>query len=362
MIIKQILVVKETSEGECRVALTPKTAAILVTKNYRVLIESEAGLTAGFKDSDYIKAGAEIFTLTPKGFPADTLILRVKRANKSRELLENKFFHENTSIFGFLDPLFIEPLEKNNYIHDCQTAKINTFSVGLFKNMSIDDPKNMQAAMSCIAGRLAFRDAVKRFTCKGPVKLTVIGTGPAAFSVAYEARKHGVLVQLFGRQEHYRAELESAGIAYYVFPSPQNQARFIQRYLNEQTIVITAVRKLGEKAPILIDEVNLSTLPKGSIVVDLAVSDGGNVVGSKRDQVVITNGISIVNISGYPKEEPKEASEAYAKCMVNLLAEVLSPNSEILFDHKLLQESWVTREGKVNVSLFEGFSKLKSKS
>lgn len=361
MKIKQILVVKETSEGECRVALTPEAVAILVTTHYRVMVETEAGLKAGFKDSDYIKVGAEIFTLTPKGFPANTLILRVKRANKAREQMENKLFHENTSIFGFLDPLFIEPVEKNNFIHDCQAAKINTFSVGLFKNMSINDPKNMQAAMSRIAGRLAFQDAAKRFSDTKPVKLTVIGTGPAAFSAAHEARTLGITVQLFGRQEQYRAELESASITYYVFPSSQNQARFIQPYLSEQTVVIAAARKVGEKAPILIDEVNLSTLPKGSIVVDLAVSDGGNVVGSKRDHIITTNGISIVNISGYPKKEPKEASEAYARCMVNLLAEVLSPNGEILFNHKLLQECWVTRAGELNVSLFDGFSKIKSK-
>ena len=68
-----------------------------------------------------------------------------------------------------------------------------------------------------------------------------------------------------------------------------------------------------------------------------------------------------MNISGYPKKEPKEASEAYANCMVNLLAEVLSPNGEILFEHKLLQECWVTRAGQLNVSLFEDFIRIKSK-
>lgn len=62
MKVKQILVVKETSEGERRVALTPKAVALLVSKHYGILVESE--LNAGFKDSDYIKVGAEIFTLT----------------------------------------------------------------------------------------------------------------------------------------------------------------------------------------------------------------------------------------------------------------------------------------------------------
>jgi NAD/NADP transhydrogenase alpha subunit len=360
MKIKQILVVKETNEGEGRVALTPETVALLASKHYRILVESEAGLNAGFKDSEYIKAGAEIFTLTPKGFPANTLILRVKRANKTHEQMENKLFHENISIIGFLDPLFQEPLDASNHIvHAWQAAKINTFSVGLFKSLSIHDPKNMQAAMSRIAGRLAFQDAVKRYTGTKPIKLTVMGTGPAALSAALEARKQAIPVQVFGRQEHYRTEFESYGVVYYVLPNSQNQARFIQPYLNEQTIVIAAARKIGEKATILMDEVNLDILPKGSVVVDLALSDGGNVIGSKRDQVVVTNNeVSIVVVSGYPKAEPKTASEAYAKCMVNLLAEVLSPDGEILFNHQLLQECWVTRGGELNVSLFESFRKF----
>ena len=83
MMINQVLVVKETREGETRVALTPSTITSLHSRQYRVLVETGAGLKAGFSDSDYIKAGAEIFSLSPEGFPTNTLILRVKRADKS---------------------------------------------------------------------------------------------------------------------------------------------------------------------------------------------------------------------------------------------------------------------------------------
>ncbi len=358
MHIKQILVVKETSDNERRVALTPEAVALLVSKGYRILIESAAGFNAGFKNADYIKTGAEIFSLTSAGFPANTLFLRVKRGNATREQIESKLFQTNTSILGFLDPVFSEPLGGND-IANWRKAKINTFSVGLFKSLSAQDPKNMQAAMSRIAGRLAFQDAKKRYIGEKPIKLTVLGTGPAAFSAAFEARKQGISVQLFGRQERYRAECDAKGIVYHVSPAFQNQARFIQPYLKEQTIVIAAARKVGEKATILIDEVNLSILPKKSVVVDLAISEGGNVIGSKRDQVVVTNEISIVNISAYPKAEPKEASEAYSKCMINLLEEILSAEGEILFEHPLLQECWITREGELNVALFQGFGAIK---
>src|SRR5437870_486209 len=90
MIINQIVVVKETREGEGRVALTPSVVALLTKKHYSIMVESQAGAMAGFKDEEYVQAGARIFKLEQDGFPAGSLILRVKRAVKAREFLENK--------------------------------------------------------------------------------------------------------------------------------------------------------------------------------------------------------------------------------------------------------------------------------
>jgi NAD(P) transhydrogenase subunit alpha len=346
MMIKQVLVVKETREGETRVALTPETISSLSSRQYQLLVESGAGLKAGFTDSDYVNAGAEIFFLSPEGFPADTLVLRVKRPDKTRQHLENKLFHENTSMMGFLDPL-----DADDHVIGWQQSSITTFSMDLFKSLSINDPKNMQAAMSRIAGRLAFQDGLKRYNGEKSVKLTVIGTGPAAFSAAFEARKAGIPVQVFGKQERYRAELETAGIFYYTLPEPAKHIEFIRQYLKEETIVITAARTPRVKAPLLIDEESLHVLPKGAVIIDLAVNEGGSVVGGKSDQVVVSNGVSIAHVSGYPKLEPRAASEAYAKCLINLLAEVLSPQGELLLEHELLRECWVTHDGKCNPSL-----------
>lgn len=361
MFVEQILVIKETSVGECRVALIPESVAFLISKGYRVLVESNAGANAGYMDLDYIQVGANIVSLTSARILPHTLILRVKRANEQQELTEAKLFCENTAIFGFLDPLFQEPLGKGAYMDAWLKTKVNTFSVGLFKSLTIQDPKNLQAAMSRIAGRLTFEDAKKRYLGRDKIKLTVIGSGPAALTAAIEARKQGVTVQLFARREHYRDECESLGISYYVVPSYENPARFIKDYLYDQTIVITAARTVGEKAPIYIDECNLSILPKNTIIIDLAIGDGGNVTGTKRDQVVSKNGVSIVSVSAYPKAVPKEASVTYSKCMVHLILEVISEKRELLFDHPLLQEAWVTRGGKCNVFLFESFSQVNSK-
>lgn len=348
MNIKNILVVKETREGEFRVALTPKAVASLVAKNYNVLIESQAGLNAGFMDSDYIQSGAKIFSLTSDGFPANTLILRVKRADQEREILENQSFQENTLMMGFLSPY-----EVGNHVAKWQSLGVTTFSFDLFKTLAIDDPRNVQAAMSCIAGRLALHDALRRYIGKHEVRLTVLGTGMAAFSAALEARKHNIPVQLFGRNEKYREKAELAEITYHVLPQlEQDQAKFIRSHLSKETIVISAARSPRLKAPILIDQENLNALPEYAIVIDLAVSEGGNVVGSMRDKVVMAaKNVSIVNISGYPKAEPRETSEVYAQCMVNFITDVISPSGDIFLENELLRECWVTHNGRRNSSL-----------
>lgn len=346
MRIKQLLVLKETREGETRVALTPRTIALLPSPQYRILVEEGAGLKAGFSDADYLEAGAEIFILNGDGFPADTLLLRVKRAEKAREQLEPSWFREHTYMIGFLDPLD-DPFD---HVLAWKEAGISTFSVDIFNSLLVDDPRNMQAAMSRLAGRLSFHDALKRVSSELPNKLTLIGTGPAAMSAALEAQILGIPIQVFGRQEGHRSRFEAIGALYRVVPPEANQVVFMRCFLSEQTIVISAVRTAGKKPPLLIDEESLKSLPKGAVLVDLTVNEGGSIFGSKSDQSVNMYGVSIVHLSGYPKMEPRAASEAYASCMACLLKDILLPSGEILLHHDLLRECWITDRGKCNLA------------
>ena len=87
---------------------------------------------------------------------------------------------------------------------------------------------------------------------------------------------------------------------------------------------MTAARNIGQKAPLLIDELGMKALPTGSVVIDLGTGEGGSVVGSQGDKTLaMERNISVVNVSGYPKAEPRKASEAYALCMVNLLQDAI---------------------------------------
>ncbi|MDP3705195.1 MAG: hypothetical protein Q8R24_04720 [Legionellaceae bacterium] len=351
----QILVVKETRDNEKRVALTPREVALLAHKGYRILVETDAGLNSGFTNDEYIKAGAAIFVLTSSGFPANTFIVRVLRPSKERELIENGLFHDNTAMLGFLFPFVAD-----SHMATWQELGLTTLSFDLFKSISIYDPKNAQAAMSRIAGRLAFLDALNLYKGEQPAKLTVIGTGAAGISAAKEARKHNIPVQMFGRKESFRTELERLGMTYHVIPNGANEINFIRPHLADATLMITAARVPGEKAPLLIDEVSLNALPANAVVIDLAASNGGNVFGTQCEQTVtVANNVSIRSISGYPKMEPRTSSEVYAQCAYSLITEIMSPEGNISFENELVQEIWVTHDRHRHDSLYDTFDEFK---
>ena len=333
MEIKQILVFKESRLDEGRVALTPGAVHQLKKNGIPIFIERQAGNLSQFTDEDYVQAGATIFTLDAQ-LPAQSVILRVKRPTKERETLENKLFSDNTVMMGFLDPL----KDDISHIDRWQTLGLKLISLELLP-LAANDPKNAQAAMSHIAGRLALKDAINRYQGSHAKNVTVIGTGPAGLAAAFAAKELHLHVQLFGRKEQFRQLAEEAEIDYYVLPEYEPR-EFLRQYLKDQTIIITAARAIGKKAPLLIDEPEFNLLPDYSVIVDLSTGEGGSVKGSKSDRAITINRhISIVNISGYPKTEPRVASVAFSDCMVNLLVELITANKELDFNHPLLKSS-----------------------
>lgn len=336
--IKQIIVVKETRPGEKRVALTPTAANIIINKGYSVLIEEDAGIGAGFSNQQYLDAGAIITSIEGSDhFPDNSLIVRVKRGSAERELFESKRFGKNNIMMGFLDPM-----ERNtDHIQVWQDAGLTTYSLDQMK-LSSDDPKNVLAAMSRMAGRLGAKDGINRF--QGDAKrLIVIGTGPAALSAAEYGKDNDLSVLVFGRRDIYRQQLLDQGIEYELLPYDQVasiQAEHIRPYLKNADVILTAARAVGEKAPVLIDEKSLAVLKAGAAIIDLS-GEGGNVAGSQFNAtVILANNISVTNVSAYPKLEPTAASEAYAGGLVNILLEFFADD---VTENLIFQQSNLTK-------------------
>lgn len=351
MKIDNIVVFKETRIGENRVALIPSDVAALVQNNFSIIIESQAGLNAGFTDNDYISAGAKTFKLNSTQLPQNSLILRIKRPIKQREVLENKLISFNSLMLGYLDPLDI-----NNEQHFARWEALGIKPIPLeLLQLKSDDPRNSLASMSIFAGRIALTDAIKRYKGTMPLKVSILGPGSAGLGAASEALNLKIPVQIFGRKESYRKEIENKGISYYTLPK-NGRIRFIAKYLQQQTIVIAAIRTFAKKNPILIDNRSLQSLPDKAVLIDLCSEDGSVIVGSKEDNVITAErDITIVNVTGYPKAEPRAASEAFSKCMFNLLMSIISPDKTINLNSKLFRSVGIWRRRQLSKNSNQGY-------
>lgn len=344
--IRKIQIVKETRNGEKRVALVPDDVRILIEQGYQVFLEANAGQGAGFEDALYKNVGAEIVDCNSLQFTDHTLIVRVKRGTREREQWELNKFNQNTIMIGFLDPL----KEERDHINEWCQAGITTFSLEMV-DLPNDDKRNASAAMSRLAGAIAFTNATTKYNLKDRPAVFVLGTGAAALSAAEDAVKKGYVVTIFGRKELYRQAVESLGAHYNLLPNNNEaQIKWIRPYLRHPSIVIAAARRIGERCPILIDSESLTEAFPGSVYVDLC-GQGRNIEGSQYDHDVIRgNNILITNDTGYPKSQPVLASILYSQCLREFIIDIVSQG--ITIQNPILSKCYVTCKHKLNPFLY----------
>lgn len=318
-----IFIVKESRNGEQRVALVPSDVLKLIQDGFKVLVEDQAGIGAGFTNRAYESIGAKICKIQTDcvesyraAFKNVDMIIRVKRPDRAREKLEALAIQSGTNMIGSLDLL-----EKNSeHVNEYQHAEIVYHSFDQF-HFAPDTPMNAIKKMSAFAGKLALDDAILKL---GRIveKVVVIGYGEAGKAVYAECLRRGLLCFVLTGQ---LSNVQEKGTIVYIsreISLPLRQ-EFLKKYIKDADIVITTASSNGELAPILITNHSLSAMKKGAVIVDLAVPEGGNVEGSRPDAtVVLGNDIQVINVSGYPKAVPTEASVEWSKAsyyFINLL-------------------------------------------
>lgn len=307
-----ILVVKESREGEKRVSLVPEDIENL-SKTHTIFVESGAGKGINATDQHYIDAGAHIRATKSFSelFEGIDLIVRVKRANHKRELEEFDAYPNGVIVVGALDPFE----QDSSHIALFKKHKVLAISIDQLK-LEFDNPMNILAAMSTITGRLAFLDALKKHPTGQIQNILILGYGSVAKSALNEALEQNKQCFVLVTKEEKKRELEALGAHAIVINKnePIEQTRqTLLPYTKKADIVIAAARASMQKAPILIDQVMQESMKKNCIIVDLALSEGGNIEGSKHDATIATKrGVIITNISAYPKKEPVIASKKWS--------------------------------------------------
>jgi NAD(P) transhydrogenase subunit alpha len=356
----KVVVPKETAPGERRVALVPETVRRL--SSFDIVVETGAGLAAGFPDSEYDAAGAEL--AARDGLYADSgAVVRVARPS-AEEVAE---LAPGTLLIGFLAPL-TDP----EGIRRLEAHGIVAFAMEAIPRITRAQTMDALSSQSTVAGYKAALLAADRLprlfpllmTAAGtvaPAKVLVLGAGVAGLQALATARRLGAVVSAFDTRPVVREQVESLGAkfldlgvrgeetagGYAVELTPEQQAQqqaALEERLVEMDVVITTALVPGRPAPRLIPASAVAAMRPGSVIVDLAAEAGGNCELTEPGAEVTREGVTIVGLTNLAATIPYHASQLYSR-NVSALLQHLAPGGEpeLDFEDEITREACVAR-------------------
>lgn len=366
----KIAVLKERRFDETRVAATPESVKKLIGLKHTVAIESGAGASAGLRDEDYIAAGATI------GSAADVLkgadIVFKVRAPDAAELA---IYPKGAALLGLLEP-YAAKAEAAAYATAGVTALAMEFVPRITRAQSMDvlsSQANLAGYRAVIEGSQLYGRALPMMmTAAGTVaaaKVFVMGAGVAGLQAIATARRLGGVVSatdvrpaakeqvaslgakfIAVEDEEFKAAETAAGYAKPMSPEYQKkQAELVAAHIAKQDIVVTTALIPGRPAPVLVTEAMVKSMRPGSVIIDLAVSQGGNCPLSKPDQVVDVNGVKIAGFTNLPGRIAADASALYARNLLALLPLLTGENAAFgpKWDDEIVKAAVLTKDGAV---------------
>jgi NAD(P) transhydrogenase subunit alpha len=367
----RLAVTRERRAGEPRVAATPDSTKKLVAMGLEVSIEAGAGLASSYPDADYEAAGARIAPTLEEAVKGADLLFKVRDPVD----VEIAALKPGAIVAGLFDPHNSADLLAA-LAQVGATAFAMEFIPRISRAQSMDalsSQANLAGYRAVIEGAEAYGRAMPMMmTAAGTVaaaKVFVMGAGVAGLQAIATARRLGAVVtatdvrpaakeqvQSLGAKfvavedEEFKAAETAAGYAKPMSAEYQaKQAALTAEHIKKQDIVITTALIPGRAAPRLITAEQVASMRPGSVVVDLAVEQGGNVEGSKADELVQTQGgVKLVGFSNLPGRIATDASALYARNLVafaGLLVKdgALDPD----LDDEILKGAMVTRGGVV---------------
>ena len=280
---------RERKAGECRVAITPSGVNRLVSAGNRVLIETDAGSKSGFSDQEFTAAGAEILAQLSEVWDGCDLLVKVKEPAPE----EYQFFRSDLSLFCFLHPaaekdLTLKMLDSGLLAFDYDLLMLDDGSLPILRPMSV------------IAGKLAVQIGARGLQsdnggrgvllggCQGvaPAKVLVLGAGAAGGSAVEVAAGMGAEVVVIDLLEEKLKHLERVyqGAVGTVRGKLASKTE-LEQELTDVDLLIGAVLVPGALAPKLISREMIKQMPKGSVLVDICIDQGGCAESSRAQSL-----------------------------------------------------------------------------
>jgi NAD(P) transhydrogenase subunit alpha len=367
-------IVSESAPGERRVALVPSAISVLNKTGAELLLESGAGLRAGFPDSEYAAKGVALAGREAVFAAADVLLqVRSLGANPETGRQDLALLRSGQIVIGFG-----EPLTSPDAARELAARGVSFLAMELMPRITRAQSMDALSSMATIAGYkaalLAANGLPRMFpmlmTAAGtitPARVLVIGAGVAGLQAIATARRLGAVVSGYDIRPAVKEQVESLGARFVVLDLENSTAEdkggyakamgeeFYRRQrqllgdvLAEQNAVITTAAIPGRKAPILITAEMAARMAPGSMIVDIAAERGGNCELTRPGQTVDHNGVAILGPVNLPSEIPYHASQMYAKNILTFL-KYLIKDGRISLDREdeIVRETLVTHAGEV---------------
>ena len=333
----RIGVPQESLAGETRVAATPKTVEQLIGLGYAVFVQSGAGHRATFEDDAYVEAGADV--VGDEVWNTD-IILKINAPSP----VEIDRLRGGQNIVSLLSPAL-----KPELVSALAERGVTALAMDAVPRISRAQSLDVLSSMANIGGYRAVIEAAHEFgsfftgqvTAAGkvpPAKVLVIGAGVAGLSAIGTAGSLGAVVRAFDARSEVAEQVESMGADFLRIaiedagPSTDGYAKETGEDFNAKAaelyaaqaadvdIVITTALIPGKPAPRLLTEAMVAAMKPGSVIVDMAAANGGNVAGSVADQKIVTDGgVTILGYTDLPGRLPTQASQMFGTNLVNLL-------------------------------------------
>jgi proton-translocating NAD(P)+ transhydrogenase subunit alpha len=364
-----VVVLRETSPGEARVALVPESVRKLVALKATVTVETGAGLGAARTDDDYREAGAEVSPDRSSLLGSADLLVVVNRPSEQ----DIHRLPQNAVVLGFLRPLD-EPAALTHAV----AQHLTTFAVELIPRITRAQAMDALSSMATVVGYKAVLLGASHIprmfpllmTAAGtvpPARVLVLGAGVAGLQAIATARRLGAVVDAYDVRAAAGEQVRSLGAnflevdlgglktedagGYAVELTEEAMERgraLIAEHAKTADVVITTAQVPGRPAPLLLTEAAVNGMKRGAVVIDLAGSTGGNCAVSKPDEIVERDGVTIMAPLNLAATVPVHASQLYSRNVTAFLSLIIKDGElSIDMNDDVVGPSCVTHQGKI---------------
>ncbi len=367
----RIGVPRETRPGETRVAATAETVKKLVAAGHDVVVQSGAGVPASQPDDVYANAGATI------GTAADALGAQLVLKVRSPLPEEIASIGRGAVLVGMLNPFDREGLQR------LADAGLTAFALEAAPRTTRAQAMDVLSSQANIAGYKAVllaANVYQRFmpmlmTAAGTVKaarVVILGAGVAGLQAIATAKRLGAVIEASDVRPAVKEQVESLGAKFidvpfetdeereiaqgvggYARPMPESwmkrQAAAVAERVRLADIVISTALIPGRRAPVLVSAEMVASMKAGSVIIDMAVEQGGNCALSQPDRIVVEHGVQIVGVSNLPALVAADASALYARNVLDFLKLIVDKDRNLTIDMEddIVKACLMCRDGQL---------------